>query len=93
MVKLNRNDLRDRWADDVAKWLDRKAEKKADYKCPRCGMEITNFEECDYSQYYDEIICGNCVFDEILRDSVGKKQVDISRWYIKTKVMFSYMFS
>lgn len=65
----------------------------ATYLCPRCGLTIREFDICDYSKYYsDRVICENCLKDEILRDSAGRNQPDISRWFVSTNKKMSYMF-
>ena len=94
MGRFKYNPLREEWNEKVMNWLGVYAmEVTPRALCPRCGLTIRESDYCDYSQYYpDMVICENCLHDEILRDSVGKDQADISRWFISTRRKLSYMF-
>lgn len=94
MGKFKENDLRNKWYDDISLWLDKKGKRVSDEcVCPRCGMNVNvETNNCDYSQYCKEyVICESCVFDEILRDSMGINQADFSRWFISTNERLSYL--
>ncbi len=93
MGVFKKNYLRDEWYRDIEKYLDVNAIRIEDcsiIRCPRCGLKMKAgcFEKSQYDEFY---ICNNCVEDEILRDSVGKEQADISRWYITTNEIMSYV--
>lgn len=94
MGRFKYNPLREEWCEKTVSWLDVHAEEVTNrYLCPRCGLTMRKSDCCDYSQYYpDRVICENCIHDEILRDSVGRNQADISRWFVSTNKKMSYMF-
>jgi ribosomal protein L32 len=50
--------------------------------CPRCGLKLLKDEMDIRSRYEDSVICGICRDDEILRDSVGADQMELSDWYV-----------